>query len=223
MTEQPKKGMTEIPKDELWTMPIPEWFEGKNVLELGNKKNQSGTYRDWYVANGAEYVCTDWNAQDGAVPFDFGKNVEKEWPEIIGWADIVTNFGFTEHVFTNQRNAWFNLFAMASKPGCIVSIVLPCPGHWDHHGVYQPTNGWLQAILKANGFDMFMATVNDNRRRHVHCFGATRKREWNPEEFVYPDTKYEAVKAHVNPFGKGIYITPPRRRVNVAERNCGIA
>jgi hypothetical protein len=33
---------TQIPEDELWTMPDPEWFQGKSVLELGNKKNQSG-------------------------------------------------------------------------------------------------------------------------------------------------------------------------------------
>ncbi len=216
--------MTEIPKDELWTMPDPEsgWFEGKRVLELGNKKNTSGLYRDWYVSNGAEYVCLDWNAQDGAIKVDFGIPIEGSWPEAIGWADIVTNFGFTEHVFTDQRRAWRNLFALASKPGCILSMVLPYPGHWDHHGVYQPTGGWLQAIMKANGFDMFMCTVNDNRNRWVHCIGGELKKEWNPEEFVFPDMKYEAVKPHVNPFGKGIYITPPARRVNKAEKACGV-
>lgn len=203
-----------IPKDELWTMPEPDWFKGKRVLELGNKKNTSGCYRDWYVAQGAEYVCTDWNAQDGAVPFDFGKNVETEWPEIIGWADIVTNFGFTEHVFTDQIQAWFNVFAMASKPGCHLSIVLPYPTHWNHHGVYQPTMHWLNQAMEANGFELETIIINEDRKRWVNCIGAQRIYQWNPNEFVYPDPTYTG--------GKGVYITPPKRRVNPAEKACGV-
>lgn len=215
--------MTEIPKDELWTLPDAAWFKGKNVLELGNKKNTSGLYRDWYVSNGATYQCLDWNGEDGARSIDMGKTIDNPGTrDLIGWADIVTNFGFTEHVFTDQIQCWVNVLALASKPGCILSMVLPLPKHWEHHGVYQPTVGWLMAFVKSNGFDLNLATVNDNRRRHVTCTTGMRVEKYDSDKFVYPDPTYEAVKPHVNPFGKGLYITNPRRRVNKAEKACGV-
>jgi len=217
--------MTQIPKDELWTMPPPEWFAGKRVLELGNKKNQSGLYRDWYVSNGAEYLCLDWNGEDGAIVADMGvhHHAEKNIRPLIGWADIVTNFGFTEHVFTDQRQCWENVLALAAKPGCMLSIVQPYPTHWDHHGVFQPTPGWLMSLVRANGFEMFLATVNEDRKRWVTCIGAQRVEPFDPATFVYPDPHYQPVTPHTCPMGKGIYITPPGKRVNAAEKNCGVS
>jgi hypothetical protein len=216
---------TQIPEDELWTMPDPEWFQGKSVLELGNKKNQSGLYRDWYVSNGAEYQCLDWNGEDGAIPVDMGKPLD-DWigPEtdVLQWADIVTNFGFTEHVFTNQEQAWRNVLALASSPECHLSVVLPFPTHWDHHGVYQPTPGWLEEFVEGNGFKMNTFIVNDNRRRWVTCIGATRIAAYDPDDFFYPDTKYKGGRSYTNPHGKGIYITPPGKRVNKQEKSCGV-
>lgn len=208
-----------IPEDERWTLPGPEWFNKMRVCELGNKKNQNGLYRTWYQANGAEYLCLDWNGEDGAKSFDFGKPIPDEYSYLIGWADVVTNFGFTEHVFTNQEQAWRNVLALASFPGAILSLVLPYPTHWDHHGVYQPTMGWLMALLRANGFVEFFSATNTDRKRWVNCIGALRKES---PEFVWPDPTYEPVKAHTCPLGKGIYITPPTKRVNVQEKNCGV-
>jgi hypothetical protein len=215
-----KSSMKEIiPEDELWTLPPRgEWW-GANVVELGNKKNANGLYREEYEALGARYQCLDWNGQDGAISFDFGKPIPDEYSHLVGFADIVTNFGFTEHVYTNQEQAWKNVLSLAAQPNAILSIVLPYPTHWDHHGVYQPTMGWLLALLRANGFVEFFCATNTNRKRWVNCIGALRKES---PEFVWPDVTYEPVKEHTCPWGKGIYITPPTKRVNVQEKNCGV-
>ena len=211
--------MTEIPEDELWTLPDPSWFEGKLVYELGNKKNKSGLYRDWYVANGAEYVCFDWNEQDGAIAGDFGQIIPQKWQ---GKADLVTNFGFTEHVYTDQKQAWWNLLQMAGKDGAILSIVLPYPTHWDHHGVYQPTPRWLYEFLGENGFKTHLFTVNDTRKRWTICAMAERMKAFNEGGVFYPSERYKPVNPHSNRLGSGVYITPPQKRVNPAEKNCGV-
>lgn len=211
-----------IPQDEQMTMPGEQWFSGKRVLELGNKKNSAGLYRKWYnAAMVYDYRCVDWNGEDGALRVDMGRALDPDC-DLIGTADIVTNFGFSEHVFTNQEQCWRNIFAMASKMGCFLSVVLPYPGYWEHHGVYQPTPGWLQAIMVQNGFALHTATVNDNRRRWVTCTGGERVDPYNPDEFVWPDPTFEPMKEHTCPLGKGLYITKPLRRNTKSERNCGV-
>jgi hypothetical protein len=207
-----------IPKDEALTMPPEEWFAGKRVLELGNKKNANGLYRDAYVSNGATYTCVDWNGQDGAVAVDMGKDFGVNG-SLVGKADLVTNFGFTEHVFTDQVQCWYNVLAMASKAGCWVSSVTPYPGHWDHHGVYQPTPRWIMDFLEKNGFAVRTHWTNVDRRRWVICVAAIRVEEWHPDVFVYPDPTYRTATDQVL---NGIYITPPGKRVNRAERECGV-
>ena len=203
--------MTEIPVDELTAMPPPHWFKDKIVYELGNKKNTSGVYRDWYVSNGARYFCFDWNGEDGATVLDFGEKLPSQFEHIgvpfdyVGRADLVTNFGFIEHVFTDQIQAWVNLLDMASKVGCYVANVQPLPGHWEHHGVYQPSINWLSEFFERNGFELVRNYVNENRRRHVSVVCAVRR---TSPDFHWPE--------------EPLHITNPARRVNKAEKACGV-
>lgn len=203
--------MVTIPEDELWAMPqLDQLPAGGKVIELGNKKNQSGLYREYYEAAGLKYTCVDWNGEDGAIKVDFGIPI----PECFeSSADLVTNFGFTEHVYTDQVQCWENVARLSSKLGCYLAMVMPTPGHWDHHGVYQPHMSWLMEWCGINGYDVHTATINDNRRRHVNVIGAQRT---VPFEFDDKGPLY-----HTPDFDE-MYITPPARRVNPAEKNCGI-
>jgi hypothetical protein len=212
-----------IPQDELNTLPPREWFKGKSVVELGNKKNQNGLYRDWYKEHGAQYVCLDWNAEDGALPLDMGKDIQEDAiaAHLIGHGDILTNFGFTEHVYTNQKQCWKNVLLLASRTESYVSLVLPYPGQWEHHGVYQPTLDWLIEFFTSNGFEILVARVNKDRRRWVNCIKAKRVDPFLTIKFFYPETKYVPPSDGI-PYGKGIYITAPSRRVNPGEKNCGV-
>ena len=100
--------MTIIPEDELRALGIliHKW----KILELGNKKNPSGLYRTWYESQNVEYHCTDINGQDGAIPWDIRKLPPKEISKLAPF-DVITNFGFTEHVQTDEGQAacWENL------------------------------------------------------------------------------------------------------------------
>jgi len=198
--------MNIIPIDEQWALPPPKWFKNKLVFELGNKKNANGLYRDQYLAWSAGYQCFDWNELDGAINIDFGIRIPEKYE---GVADLVTNFGFTEHVYTDQVQCWENVARLSSKLGCYLAMVLPYPGHWEHHGVYQPQMEWLIEWCKMNGYDVDTSVINDNRRRWVNVVGAQRTAGFNPDTYITPGMD----KMH---------ITNPRMRVNLKERNCGI-
>ena len=198
--------MTTIPEDELWALPLESGFKSKKIIELGNKKNSSGLYRDWYVSRGADYQCLDWNGQDGAISVDMGYPIE---PRLVGIADLVTNFGFTEHVYTDQAQCWKNVAWLSSKIACHLAIVLPHPKHWDHHGVYQPHLEWLEEWCLKNGYDIFLAKVNKDRRRWVNVISATRVEPFVEENYHTPSFA-------------GMYITPPGKRVNKLEKACGV-
>jgi len=198
--------MNIIPEDELWALPPLETLNGANIIELGNKKNSNGLYRTQYEEHGMKYNCVDWNGLDGAYEMDLGMRClpeEVHW--VHGWADVVTNFGFSEHVYTNQIQCWKNIAMLSSKVGCYLAMVLPHPGHWDHHGIYQPTMEWLQEWCTENGYWIHTGLVNDSRRRWVNVIGAQR---------IEP---YDEVDYHTPSFDM-MYITPKNKRVNPEEK-----
>jgi len=196
-----------IPDDESMTFPNIDWRE-TFVLELGNKRNDKGTYRSWYEVQGADYECVDWNGQDGAHEINMGSPLNEPYWE---WSpDIVTNFGFTEHVCSDgsaQEQCWFNLHQWLRKVGSRLCFVMPYPGHWDHHGVYQPTTEWYKTFAKLNGYEIEYLVVNNNRQRFTIC---GRLRRLNTD------------KVFTMPSPDLVYITPPKRRVNKSEKECGI-
>ena len=162
--------MTEIPADELQTLtPFPPL---SCVLEFGNKKNSTGTYRDWYLANHAlTYESIDWNGKDGAHKLDCNYSIalsDITYDVHEDGFDVVTNFGFSEHV-SNQRTFWENVHNL-TKPGGLMVGVTPAPGHWPHHGILQPTQLFYETLAEANGYFVEKIFCNDMRRRHTICY-----------------------------------------------------
>lgn len=197
-----------IPEDEFMTFPVLNWDE-TFVVELGNKRNKLGLYRDWYENAGAIYECVDWNGLDRAHEVNMGSPlVEPYWD----WEpDIVTNFGFTEHVCSDagaQEQCWFNINRWLRKEGARLCFTMPFPTHWDHHGVYQPTTEWYQEFAKLNGYEIEYLRVNQNRNRYTIC-GRMKRLGIAYTTFKMPSSDL-------------VYITPSRKRVNKDERECGI-
>lgn len=136
-----------IPAHEL---PLLEPYatQGARVLEHGNKKNPSGIYRDWYEARGCAYTSLDINGRDGAIkqdvrqPFDFGR------------FDVVTNFGFSEHVSV-QAPFWRNAYNATAVGGVMVGT-LPKPHHWPHHGwsYWHPMEEFYREWAELNGMEI---------------------------------------------------------------------
>ncbi len=156
--------MVDIPADELGVIKP---YRGGSILEFGNKGNRTGQYREWYEAEGCKnYVCIDWNGKDGALPMDCNE------PFLISPRNfsMVTNFGFSEHV-QNQPMFWENHHNHVGQTGLMVGVTpAPLLGHWDHHGILQPTRGFYHALAVVNDYQVSALFINENRKRHTVCY-----------------------------------------------------
>lgn len=145
--------MTQLPPDELAALPAKRNMSpGTLVLELGNKKNATGLYRDWYLDQGLEYVCLDWNGLDGAVELDMNYSLQPD--EIQNGMErgfhVVTNFGFSEHV-EDQHSCWRNIHGFVGQDGWL-SICMPLMPAWKGHGIWMPTQEWYLEFARLNGY-----------------------------------------------------------------------
>ena len=172
--------MTQLPPDELWALP-KQIMPGTTVLELGNKRNSTGLYRDWYHDQGLDYVCLDWNGLDGAVPLDMRYSIEPD--EIMNGMergfDVVTNFGFSEHV-EDQMACWSNIHNFVGVGGHL-AICMPMMPDWIGHGLWMPTLQWYDNFAMVNGYKYEMK-VWDRKRRTI----CARMQKTIERSFVMP-------------------------------------
>lgn len=141
--------MSIIPAHEL---PFLEPFvaEGVRVLEFGDKRNPSGLYRDWYVEQGCVYTSVDINNRNGAIGLDVRQ------PFDLGEFDVVTNWGFSEHVSV-QKPFWENAYNSMGEGGVFVGTT-PKPDHWLNHAwsFWHPKEEFFLAWAEANGMEILM-------------------------------------------------------------------
>jgi len=184
--------MTELPKTEIMALGVRDDFKSVRIMELGNKQNSSGLYRNWYESRGAAYMSTDINGEDGAIPWDIREDI----PDEIAMAapfDIVTNFGFTEHVQDRQADCWRNIHDMVHPNNGQLSCVLPAPGSWPNHGVpsgypgrWYPHPAFFIEFAKANGYvidDLWSPLAKPGRS--LVCCRMHRKPGRVPDQFFF--------------------------------------
>lgn len=209
--------MTQLPEDELATLPLymtadsgkPDHIDRLHILEFGNKKNATGTYKKYYESRCAPivYVSIDWNGKDGALQIDVNFPVAPGLHH-DGWTkpfDIVTNFGFSEHV-TDQKAFWKNHHDLC-RPGGIMSGVTPAPEerHWPRHGILQPTLEFYRVLAEANGYTPLRLWQNTERKRYTNCYCYMKAREPgapypHPDpNFVWDDDWLKLIRPTQNP------------------------
>ena len=123
---------------------LPE-LEGR-MLELGAK--QFGKYKLWFEEHGMEHVSVDLNGSGGSVKRDLQK------PLNLGMFDVVTNFGTSEHV-ESQEPCWRNMHVSLRLGGTLVCTT-PSPGAkgWEKHGKWYPSEDWYREFAELNGYSI---------------------------------------------------------------------
>jgi len=157
--------MMKLPPDERAAMPPKEEMKpGRTVLELGNKKNAHGLYRNWYEERGLNYLCLDWNGEDGAIALDMRYSITPAdvHPDFVNGFKMVTNFGFSEHV-DDQLACWTNIHNLVAFDGWLC-ICMPLMPHWKGHGLWMPTYGWYLEFARLNGYWIRFQKVWDRER-----------------------------------------------------------
>lgn len=108
------------------------------VIELGAQNNYTNPLpapymREWYKARDLQYVSIDITGENGSYPFDLSKPLPTEK---LGLADLVTDFGTSEHVGTTLEDyyqCWLNKWNLCRVGGYIISEN-PMTGNWPGHG-----------------------------------------------------------------------------------------
>lgn len=146
-----------------------------SMLELGNKRNAEGAYKQAFASIGIRHTSVDWNGLDGALKLDLRK------PLGLGTFDMVTNFGTSEHV-SEQEPCWRNIHGAVKVGGVLVGLT-PLPGDWTWHGEWYPTEEWYAEFAARNGYDVERLYVHGVMPRRDIMY---RLRKSSDRPFVMP-------------------------------------
>lgn len=136
--------------------PVPEYMNkilypimGNRMIELGRKKTKINdewlTYKSFFESSGIDHVSIDIQGEYGSLPLDLTKPVDLE-P-----ADMLTNFGTTEHV-GKQEPCWRNIHNLIKPGGYLVSMT-PMEGDWWWHGEWYPKPEFYVHFAFLNGYE----------------------------------------------------------------------
>ena len=133
-------GLSNITVESLGKI-LPEKLEGLSIINLGDQRfflqepfvskgREIEFLKEYFIDEGASVKEIDYHGLNGVLKLDFREDVPQD---LVNSADLVTNFGFTEHV-TNQYMAWKNVHNLLKVGGICISE-LPgeanFPGHID--------------------------------------------------------------------------------------------
>ena len=144
------------------------------MLELGNKKTQNRTYKQWFTELGFRHVSVDINGQDGALPLDLTQPIN------LGTFDMVTNIGTSEHVDV-QEPVWRNMFE-ALDVGSVLIAATPLIGDWEWHGRWYPSDTFYRVMALLNRLEIERMYIYGTSPRKLLC---CRLRRLEPKEFVW--------------------------------------
>lgn len=142
----------------------------RSVVEFGAQNNFAQPYlpapymRDWYESKQIRYDSLDLNGECGAAIVDFS---EKLPIQEIDTADLVTDFGTSEHVSDDGisygtgkfsweaiYNCWKNKFDFCKTGGWIISEN-PKTGNWPGHGFNYYTQNFYVNLANKSGLSIF--------------------------------------------------------------------
>ncbi len=151
-------------------------LEGKWMLELGNQRIRPNAFikhnirsifsKAYFMPQGCNHHAIDINGADGAVPLDMNEPIPIK--RFINAFDIITDFGFMEHV-DNQDQAWKNIDEMG-KPGCVYIHSVPLAGMWLDHCKHYYTEQFFRDLCDSFDYkilDLQTFCTNPSKKRDV--------------------------------------------------------
>jgi len=165
-------------------------LRGMQMVEFGNQRlkfdpgegaRRLQAAKPYFEFLGIRHVAIDTNGKGGAIPLDLSQPID--WAAVRteagfgrGEADVVTNFGTSEHVKSNQ----FQVFANAHQAcafGGLMTHAVPAADSCRRHGFWKYTADWFRRLADAYGYQV----------EHLKEWDKTDL--WGPQR-VPPETEY---------------------------------
>jgi hypothetical protein len=151
-------------------------LKGKKMLELGNQHiaQARGLIREktgkaYYANLGVEHISIDMNGKDGAIVLNLSKTIDR--PEWMGYFDIITNAGTTEHVepYESQYECFKNLHTWLKVGGIVIHInpaieELESKGSWKNHCNNYYSRKFFEMLAQENRYEIIASTVINDLR-----------------------------------------------------------
>lgn len=149
-------------------------YEPNSICELGDQilytsDGRYGQYADVYYMNQKKiglYMSIDLNGLNHSEVWDMGKPIHTQTHhDLYGTFDLLTDFGFQEHVGTDGQfdwmaiyNCWLNKWNLLKIGGIMVSEN-PLSGHWENHGFQWFIPEFYQGMWFKGGEDAFFGLI----------------------------------------------------------------
>ena len=146
-------------------------FRGLKIAELGNQFVKGWGQRRTsakllFTIAGAEHMSFDQNGRDGARQVDLGQPIDD--PLLFEHFDIVTNYGTSEHVQSNDLAQFYcfrNMDYLCRVGGAIVCYVpsLDC----SRHGAYHYDTAFFVSLAISQGYRTIERAERTKRNARV--------------------------------------------------------
>jgi hypothetical protein len=123
-----------------------EPFDFNSMIELGNKTHgkYGPSYKEMFESQGIKHTSIDLNGRNDSLQLDLSMPIYVAEP-----ADIVTNFGTSEHVKEGQEQVFRNIHNLSNRR--IVHAV-PKIGHYPFHGYWHFDIPFFEMLAKLNEY-----------------------------------------------------------------------
>lgn len=148
------------------------------MCELGNQVVKCVKPRisakQYFTSRGIEHISFDINGADGAIKINLAEDIYKTHPKYVGYFDILTNCGTTEHIAGGQFEVFKNIHSLVRSGGYFYHLV-PCrtAGHWINHGFYRYSVEFFTLLSKECGYEII--TIKETKQESNNIFALMRK------------------------------------------------
>ena len=130
---------------------------GETVFELGDQMTfiqgqEQVLFKTLPFFDYTEFVNFDIHGKNGVIQVDFRKPMPQKW---LNRANILTNFGFTEHV-DNQYMAWQNIHNLVKTGGIVISELPGQPNFPGHFEFPYYTTEFFQGLSEKCGYKLLI-------------------------------------------------------------------
>ena len=170
---------------------------GQIVIELGDQMTfiqgkEQVLFKSYPFFEYTEFISIDWHGKNGVLNLDFREPIPEN---LLNKADILTNFGFTEHV-DNQYMAWKNINNLVRIGGIVINELPGQPNFPGHVEFPYYTTDFFVELAEKCGYKLLINRFQQHeiplKGQVVFCVFEKTK-----EEFISKED-FDKIKIEIN-------------------------
>lgn len=151
-------------------------FDWQTMIELGNKTCNKIPFKKMFEEQGIKHTSIDFNGKDGALALNLAHPID------LPSADIVTNYGTSEHILKNQEQVFRNIHNFSHHR---IIHAVPRIGNFPHHGFWHFEVDFFKLLAELNNYKIDKLFYLNKKPRELVCCSYTKI---NADEFKWENS-----------------------------------